>query len=118
MPRTATLPYWADDAHIAPRGAFCAKHLWVTAHDPNELYAAGAYPYQNPNPGGLPEWTKRNRDIVDTDVVVWYTFGSHHVPRLEDWPVMPVQHVGFKLEPCGFFDRNPALDVAPADHRC
>jgi hypothetical protein len=24
---------------------------------------------------------------------------------------MPVQHVGFKLEPCGFFDCNPALDV-------
>ena len=118
VPRTATLPYWADDAHIAPRGAFCSKHLWVTAHDPTELYAAGAYPYQNPEPGGLPEWTKRNRDIVDTDVVVWYTFGSHHVPRLEDWPVMPVQHVGFKLEPCGFFNRNPALDVPPPTQRC
>jgi primary-amine oxidase len=118
VPRSATLPYWHGDAHIAPRGAFCSKHLWVTAHDPSELYAAGAYPYQNPDPGGLPEWTGRDRDLVDTDVVVWYTFGSHHVPRLEDWPVMPVQHVGFRLEPCGFFDQNPALDVAPPKHRC
>ena len=25
--------------------------------------------------------------------------------------VMPVQHIGFKLVPIGFFDRNPALDV-------
>ena len=27
---------------------------------------------------------------------------------------MPVQHIGFKLEPFGFFDRSPALDV-PVD---
>jgi primary-amine oxidase len=26
---------------------------------------------------------------------------------------MPVQHIGFKLEPVGFFDENPALDVPP-----
>jgi primary-amine oxidase len=118
VPRSATLPYWTDDAHISPRGRFCSKHLWVTAHEPTELYAAGTYPYQNPTAGGLPEWTERDRDIVDTDVVVWYTFGAHHIPRLEDWPVMPVQHVGFKLEPVGFFDRNPALDVPPPNGRC
>jgi len=42
-----------------------------------------------------------------------YTLGSHHLPRPEDWPVMPVQRVGFKLEPLGFFDQNPSLDVPP-----
>ena len=47
------------------------------------------------------------------DIVVWYTFGHHHVPRPEDWPVMPVATIGFKLKPVGFFDRNPALDVPP-----
>lgn len=26
-----------------------------------------------------------------------YVFGVTHVPRLEDWPVMPVEHVGFTL---------------------
>ena len=35
--------------------------------------------------------------------------------RLEDWPVMPVQYAGFRLQPVGFFDRNPALDVPPPD---
>ena len=118
VPRSATLPYWTDQAHISPRGAFCSKHLWVTAYQPNELYAAGAYPYQNPDPGGLAEWTRADRDLVDRDLVVWYSFGSHHVPRLEDWPVMPVQHVGFRLEPCGFFDCNPALDVPPPAPHC
>ena len=49
----------------------------------------------------------------DTDLVVWYTFGQTHVPRIEDWPVMPVSSVGFMLRPDGFFDANPAIDLPP-----
>ena len=41
------------------------------------------------------------------DVVLWYVFGSHHFPRLEDWPVMPVVSCGFHLRPVGFFDLQP-----------
>ena len=26
-----------------------------------------------------------------------YVFGITHVPRLEDWPVMPVERIGFML---------------------
>ena len=29
---------------------------------------------------------------------------------------MPVLHVGFLLQPAGFFDRSPALDVPPPWH--
>ncbi len=28
---------------------------------------------------------------------------------------MPVEYAGFALQPAGFFDRNPALDVPPSD---
>jgi primary-amine oxidase len=45
------------------------------------------------------------------------TVVHHHIPRPEDWPVMPVATIGFALSPVGFFDHNPALDV-PAPHRC
>ncbi len=44
--------------------------------------------------------------------MLWYTFGVTHFVRPEDWPVMPVEYTGFMLVPFGFFDRNPALDVA------
>jgi primary-amine oxidase len=36
-----------------------------------------------------------------------------HVPRPEDWPVMPACSLGFRLKPDGFFTRNPALDLPP-----
>ena len=48
-----------------------------------------------------------------TDVVLWLTCGATHVARPEEWPIMAVERTGFTLRPVGFFDRNPALDVAP-----
>ena len=73
-----------------------------------------AAPSDQSGPGlGLPEWTAANRSIDNTDVVLWYTFGIHHIPRPEEWPIMPVDTVSFWLKPAGFFDRNPALDVEP-----
>jgi len=66
----------------------------------------------------LPKWTQANRSIENTNVVVWYSMGHNHIPRLEDWPVMPVVNMGFTLRPSGFFDRNPALDVPPSAKHC
>lgn len=44
-------------------------------------------------------------------MVVWFTLGLTHVPRPEDYPVMPTVRAGFKLAPKGFFDRNPGLNI-------
>ncbi|MGH9118809.1 MAG: primary-amine oxidase [Acidimicrobiales bacterium] len=119
MPKENVAAFAQPDASIVKRAGFITKHLWVTPYAPGELHAAGDYPNQHEGGAGLPEWTGQDRPIEDTDLVVWYTFGSHHVPRLEDWPVMPVQYYGFMLQPVGFFDRSPALDVpAPAQEQC
>ncbi len=53
---------------------------------------------------------RAGRNLTDTDVVLWFTFGANHVVRPEDWPVMPVHPIGFRLLPAGFFVGNPALD--------
>jgi primary-amine oxidase len=110
------LPFLRPDAPFLRRVGHLTRHLWVTPFDPAERFPAGDYPNQHPGGAGLPEWTRANRSIEETDIVVWYTFGSHHVSRPEDWPVMPVVRSGFMLKPDGFFDRNPALDVPPPDH--
>jgi primary-amine oxidase len=118
VPHDNVLPFYQPDAHAIRRAGFATKHLWVTAYDPDERYAAGAYPNQHPGGAGLPAYVRADRPLDRTDVVVWYTFGAHHVVRPEDWPVMPVQRVGFHLQPSGFFDGNPALDVPPAARSC
>jgi len=119
MPGANILPMVSPDGLHGRRGAFAYKHLWVTPYEPHERFAAGDYPNQQPGGQGLPEWTVANRDIEDRDVVVWYSFGAHHVVRPEDWPVMPVSQIGFKLRPSGFFDGNPALDMPrTAGSRC
>ncbi len=90
----------------------------MTAYDPAERFAAGDYPNQHPGGDGLPRYAAADRPLEGTDVVLWYTFGAHHVVRPEDWPVMPVSQVGFKLKPTGFFDGNPALDMPRSDAHC
>src|SRR5262249_3267486 len=79
---------------------------------------AGDYVNQNPGGAGLPAFTAGDKDIDGEDIVVWHTFGPTHLPRPEDWPVMPVARCGFVLKPTGFFDRNPTLDVAPPAAHC
>jgi len=102
---------------VGRRAAFASHNLWVTPFDPDERRAAGDYPNQHHGHAGLPTWTAEDRPIVDTDIVLWHSFGVTHIPRPEDWPVMPVEYTGFTLLPFGFFDRNPALDVPPSsDH--
>jgi primary-amine oxidase len=113
QPGENVLPFAAPDSSVMKRGAFASKHLWVTRFEPRERYAAGDYPNQHAGGAGLPAYSTANRSIENTDLVVWYTFGAHHVVRPEDWPIMPVAKIGFSLKPVGFFDRNPGLDVPP-----
>jgi primary-amine oxidase len=115
VPFTGPTLLAAPESDLARRAEFARHHLWVTRYDPSELHAAGDYPNQHPGGEGLSKWTEADRAVADTDLVLWYTFGAHHVVRPEDWPVMPVTHIGFKLKPSGFFDGNPALDMPPTD---
>jgi primary-amine oxidase len=116
LPGENVSPFAQPGSPFARRAGFAYKHVWVTPYSPEERYAAGEYPNQHPGDDGLPAWVGQHRSIVDEDIVLSYTFGLHHLPRPEDWPVMPVHHIGFKLMPAGFFDENPALDVPPPEH--
>ncbi|MCP9276015.1 primary-amine oxidase [Mycolicibacterium arenosum] len=109
---TGALPPMFDPASPVMQRANVIGHtLWVTPNHPDERWPAGEFVNQSAADTGLGEWTKANRSIDNTDVVLWYVFGIHHITRPEDWPIMPVDIVSFWLKPFGFFDRNPALDV-------
>jgi primary-amine oxidase len=103
-------------AHVSRVAAFASRHLWVTPFKPDELHAGGDYPAFGDV--GLAEWVRADRPVEDGDVVLWHVVGSTHIVRPEDWPVMPVERVGFQLKPLGFFDRNPALDLPPSPAHC
>jgi primary-amine oxidase len=111
VPGPNSLPYIAPTSQVRRRAGFINNHFWATRYRPDEMYAAGTYPNQSRGGDGLPGWVRNNENLVNQDVVVWYTLGVTHIPRPEEWPVMPVTHVGFKMIPGGFFSRNPALDV-------
>jgi primary-amine oxidase len=112
-PGENVLPHAQPDAAVLSRAGFLTKNFWVTPYQSNERYPTGDYPNQNKGGDGLPRWTQRDRNVAATDLVVWYTFGQTHIPRIEDWPVMPVSSVGFLLRPDGFSSANPALDLPP-----
>jgi primary-amine oxidase len=102
-----------ESASVARRAAFATRHLWVTRYHPDERYPAGDLVNQHPGGAGLPAYVAADRNLDGADIVLWHTFGLTHLPRPEDWPVMPVDACGFALRPVGFFDRNPTLDVPP-----
>jgi primary-amine oxidase len=114
MPGDNCVPFASKNAWWRKRAGFVDYHVWVTPHRDGERHAAGDYPNQSRGGDGLPRWTEADRPVAGTDVVLWYTFGHTHLPRPEDYPVMPAAYIGFLLKPNGFFDQNPANDVPPS----
>lgn len=111
MPGATAKSLLAPDDLPQQLGAFSGHQFWVTPNDPSERYAAGVYPTSSKGTDGLAVWTKANRPIENTDLVGWYTLGFHHMPRAEDWPVMPTMWHDFQIRPFNFFGANPVLDL-------
>jgi primary-amine oxidase len=104
-------PFTAPDSPSGRRGRFIQHQIWVTPFDPEERFPAGEFVNQSSGDDGLPAWTARDRKVENTDIVVWHSFGLHHLPRPEDHPVQSCVVCGFKLLPSGFFDQNPVIDL-------
>jgi primary-amine oxidase len=99
------------------RAGFTRNHVWVTPTSKDERWPAGDYVNQSEADEGLPRWTEADRSVADRPVTLWHVFGHHHIVRPEDFPVQSAVTCGFMLQPHGFFDRNPTLDVPPTEKR-
>ena len=102
-----------DSFHFK-RAEFADHNIYVTSHRDDELYAGGKYTNQSRGGTGVRSWANRKDDVKDQDIVVWVQFGINHVPRIEDFPVMPCEILKVSFKPVNFFTKNPALDVAPS----
>ena len=111
LPAASPTMFAQAGSQIALRAAFASHNLWATPFAEDELSAAGPSTVMHAGQGGLAEMTAGNRNIDDCDLVMWHTVALTHVPRPEDWPVMPVEYTGFHLIPVGFFNENPTLDL-------
>jgi primary-amine oxidase len=108
----AAIPSMLDPSSpVYQRSPVIAHTVWVTAYDDAERWPAGDYPTQSSEDTGITSWIADDAPLVGTDVVLWYVFGIHHITRIEDWPIMPVDIISFWLKPFGFFDQNPSLDA-------
>ncbi|PSR88684.1 copper amine oxidase [Coniella lustricola] len=97
------------------RAEFADHNIYVTKYAENELFAGGYYTNQSRGGTGVRSWANRKdrigRENGGEEPVVWVQFGINHIPRIEDFPVMPMEMLKVTLRPVNFFDRNPALDV-------
>jgi primary-amine oxidase len=108
----AAIPSMLDSSSpVYQRSPVIAHTVWVTAYDDAERWPAGDYPTQSSEDTGITRWIADDAPLEGTDVVLWYVFGIHHITRIEDWPIMPVDIISFWLKPFGFFDQNPSLDA-------
>ncbi|QSZ37572.1 hypothetical protein DSL72_008670 [Monilinia vaccinii-corymbosi] len=103
-----------DESIQAQRARFAKHHVWVTKYRDGELYAGGRFTIQSRKEiDGVGDAVARGEKLGEEgeDVVVWNCFGLTHNPRVEDWPVMPVEIHELKIKPADFFEANPSLDV-------
>ncbi|KAI0455800.1 copper amine oxidase [Xylaria acuta] len=122
-PNATQLMLADENSTQAARAPFAKHHLWVTGYRDEELWAAGEFTNQSKKEeGGVKAMVERGDWFVDTpsassekgqrsSPVVWNVFGLTHNPRVEDWPVMPVEIHQFHIRPADFFTSNPALDM-------
>src|SRR5207237_1110572 len=90
----------ADTNSFHPKRAEFADHsIYVTSYRDGELYAAGKYTNQSRGGAGVRTMASRKDNVENEDIVVWVQFGLNHLPRAEDFPVMPCETIRVALKP-------------------
>ncbi|KAL0937271.1 copper amine oxidase [Colletotrichum truncatum] len=116
-----------EESQVSKRAKFARHHVWVTGYRDDEFWAGGEFTNQSTEEvGGVWDMVQRgdwfdgeangengagNQGGKKSSPVIWSVFGLTHNPRVEDWPVMPVEIHHLNIRPSDFFTSNPALDM-------
>lgn len=105
---------------LSKRADFARHSLWVVPYQDHRIFPAGQYVCQrsgdcdNPDNSTISDWAQTDKSIENTDIVCYIQFGVTHIPRPEDFPIMPVEKVGTTIRASHFFNKNPCLWVPPS----
>lgn len=118
VPQPCQLLLSDEKSVVRRRARFAEHHIWVTKYRDCDLWAGGKWTNQSLKEiDGVFDYASRNEDVRNQDLVLWHTFGMTHNPRVEEFPVMPVEVITVSLKPADFFTKNPALDVPLSTQR-
>ena len=98
-------------SRIGKRSEYIQHNLFVTRYSDHQLTPMGMFPVEKSRDEGLKIYSKKNRNLVDKDIVVWYCTGFSHPPSQDQYPVLNSEVVRVLITPENFFDENPALDI-------
>ena len=99
LPGDNAFPFASPNAWWRKRAGFVEpSRLGDAVPRRREVRAPATTPTRASGGDGLIRWTEQDRPIENTDVVLWYTFGHTHIPRPEDYPVMPTAYIGFTAQ--------------------
>lgn len=104
-------PYDFDNDPPFKRNRYLEYSLWNTVYDPEQRYAGGTFAMQSDGSDTLAQWVEDDQSLHNADIVSWFTAGFHHIPRVEDWPVMSTEWKTIHLMPMNFFAMNPAATI-------
>ncbi len=116
MPKDIVPVMVQEGSYIYDRARFVQHNLWVTKYDPQgDLRRRATTCTSRADAQGLPEFIADDAPLEDTDVVLWYTVGAHHVVRPGGLAGDAVRTTPDSTSSrSGFFDGNPALDIPPS----
>ena len=107
----------APDSWHSRRAEFADHAIWITKYADGELFSGGKFTNQSRGGTGIKSFVAKHasESARNEDIVIWHSFGLTHLPRIEDFPVMPCEIISVAMKPSNFFSANPALDVPPSE---
>lgn len=102
---------YQKDERIIKRANYMLNSINVSLYRDGEYYALGKYPVESEKDTGIRKYIKNDENIVNKDIVVWYSVGFGHKPDVEQYPVMNKEIIEFSIVPENFFNENPALYI-------
>ncbi|MEM3063075.1 MAG: hypothetical protein QW303_06005 [Nitrososphaerota archaeon] len=96
--------------------SFLKHHLHVTKYNDTEQYAGGNFPLMACHDVGIGKYIEDDENLVNEDIVVWYTIIFSHVPHSEDMPFVITKKLSVLFEPHNFFEFNPSTALGELEH--